>query len=198
MGTWLLNAQENQINLESNNNLPFYQIPDYPASFTATGVAARLIDGLGFRYYWGTEGLRVEDLEYKPSEEGRTTLETLEHIHGLTKVVVNGVKSEPNVRRGGEREKLTYQELREKTLNNLKDASDLLHAMDDDQMDSLKIIFQRQDSSSEFPFWNLINGPIADAIWHVGQVVTFRRSSGNPFNSRASVFTGKLREPPKN
>ena len=37
-------------------------------------------------------------------------------------------------------------------------------------------------------------GPIADALWHVGQVVTFRRSSGNPFNSKASVFTGKVRQ----
>lgn len=47
---------------------------------------------------------------------------------------------------------------------------------------------------SEFPFWNMLNGPIADALWHVGQVVSFRRSSGNPFNSKVSVFSGKVRE----
>ena len=42
--------------------------------------------------------------------------------------------------------------------------------------------------------WNQINGPIADALWHCGQVVSFRRASGNPYNSKASLFTGKLRE----
>ena len=37
--------------------LPYYQIPDYPSSYNAATVAARTIDGLGFRYYWATEGL---------------------------------------------------------------------------------------------------------------------------------------------
>jgi hypothetical protein len=47
---------------------------------------------------------------------------------------------------------------------------------------------------NEFPFWNQLNGPIADALWHCGQVISFRRSSGNPYNSKASVFSGKVRE----
>ena len=44
------------------------------------------------------------------------------------------------------------------------------------------------------PFWNIINGPISDALWHCGQVVMLRRASGNPFNSKVNVFSGKLRE----
>ena len=162
------NAQETKMNTESTDQLPFYEIPDYPESFTATTVAARMIEGLGFRYYWGTEGLRDEDLSFKPSEEGRTTLETLEHIHGLSTTIVNGARNVPNVRTG-ERPTYSYEELREKTLNNLKEASDLLRNMDGDEMDSLKVVFQRNDSSSEFPFWVMINGPIADAIWQVVQ-----------------------------
>ncbi|MCA0235259.1 MAG: hypothetical protein LCH81_02635 [Bacteroidetes bacterium] len=57
-----------------------------------------------------------------------------------------------------------------------------------------EIVFQNGEKRSEFPFWNMLNGPIADALWHIGQVVTFRRSSGNPFNSKASVFNGYVRE----
>ena len=38
----------------------YYQIPDYPEPYSAETVAARLIDGLGFRYFWATEGLRAE------------------------------------------------------------------------------------------------------------------------------------------
>lgn len=190
-------AQQKDTTMSDKATLPYYQIPEYPEEYSATSVGARMIDGLGFRYYWGTEGLRQEDLDFKPNEEARTTLETMDHILGLSNVILNGAKNQPNIR-GGERESLGYEQLREKTLNNLKEASDLLRNMDESQMDSLKVIFNRQDSSSEFPFWNLINGPIADAIWHVGQVVSFRRSSGNPLNSRASMFTGKLREPKKN
>ena len=46
----------------------------------------------------------------------------------------------------------------------------------------------------EFPFWNQLNGPIEDAVWHSGQIVAFRRASGNPISKKISVFTGKVRE----
>ena len=55
---------------------------------------------------------------------------------------------------------------------------------------SFKIIF----GDKAYPFWNAINGPIADALWHCGQIVSFRRSSGNPFPKGVSVFTGKVRK----
>ena len=38
-------------------------------------------------------------------------------------------------------------------------------------------------------FWHIINGPIADAFTHVGQINSFRRLSGNPV-PKANVFTG--------
>ena len=43
-----------------------------------------MIDGLGFRYYWATHGLRPEDLNYKPSETNRTIEETIDHIYNLS------------------------------------------------------------------------------------------------------------------
>ena len=59
-----------------------------------------MIDGLGFRYYWATDGLRDEDLIFKPNTEARTTDETLDHIFGLSNVIVNAVKEVPNPRPG--------------------------------------------------------------------------------------------------
>jgi len=44
------------------------------------------------------------------------------------------------------------------------------------------------------PFFNIINGPIADAIWHTGQVASFRRSSGNPISSKLNHFKGTVKE----
>jgi len=52
------------------------------------------------------------------------------------------------------------------------------------------MIFEQGSNKSEFPFWNLINGPISDALWHVGQVVSFRRGSGNPLPNGVNVLTG--------
>ncbi len=90
----------NMINAQGKmeEKLPYYEIPEYPETYTAGTVAARMVDGLGFRYYWATEGLRDEDLAYKPSEEARTTAETIDHIYGLSKVIVNSTLKKPNSR----------------------------------------------------------------------------------------------------
>jgi hypothetical protein len=61
-------------------------------------------------------------------------------------------------------------------------------------MKDFRLIFKRDSNTQEFPFWNQINGPIADCLWHVGQVVSFRRASGNPFTDKANVFTGTVRK----
>jgi len=168
------------------DKLPYYEIPEHSDVYTAGTVAARMVDGLGFRYYWATEGLREEDLAYKPSEDGRSTAETVDHIYGLTKVIVNSTLKKPNSR--AEEPEMTFAEKRKKTLENIKMAADILRVSED--ISEFKIVF----GENEFPFWNQLNGPIADAIWHCGQVITFRRSSGNPYNSKASVFSGKVRE----
>ncbi len=178
---------------QSTANLPYRQIPDYPESYTPESVAARMVDGLGFRYYWATEGLRAEDLAFRPSPEARTTDETLDHILGLVDIVLNTVQGKANIRGEDDNPPVDFEAKRKMTLEKLAMASDLLKN-GGAKLEDLEIVFQNGDNKSEFPFWNLLNGPIADALWHVGQVVSFRRSSGNPFNSKASVFTGKLRD----
>lgn len=175
-----------------SSNLPYYEIPAYPETYTAGTVAARILDGLGFRYYWATEGLRKEDLSYKPSAEARSTEETLVHIYQLTWAIANTAKKLPVEFNPP---KFSFEELRRKTLENIKTASDILKATKENDLNETKMIFKRPTGTSEFPFWNLLNGPIDDALWHVGQVVSFRRSSGNPFSSNANVLVGKLVEP---
>ena len=175
------------------DTLPYAEIPNYPAQYTAESVIARLIDGIGFRFYWATEGLRPEDLAFRPTKESRTSEETIDHIMGLSTVVLNAVRNEVNTRSGEETSPLTFDTKRQKTLDNLKTASDILKSGKQKLEDS-KMIFKNGDKSTEYPFWNEINGPISDALWHIGQVVTFRRSSGNPFNSKVSVLSGKVRQ----
>lgn len=178
---------------DNSKELPYAIIPDYPESYSAGTIAARVVDGLGFRYYWGTEGLRSEDLEFKPNEDARTTEETINHIYQLTNTLKNATLGKAN---GGDvsSENMSFEEKRATTLLNIKAASDILRTSSDEEVASYKLIFKRKDgSTTEYPFWNMLNGPLADAIWHVGQVVSFRRSSGNPFNSNMSLFNGRSR-----
>jgi len=169
-----------------DEKLPYYEIPDYPENFTAGTVSARMLDGLGFRYYWATEGLREEDLNYKPSEEARTCGETIDHILGLSIMIVNATLKKANGTDGKESE-LTFTQKRKQTLSNIKTAAEILRLSED--VSQYKLIFGER----EIPFWNSINGPIEDAVWHCGQIVLLRRTSGNPYNSGASVFSGKVR-----
>ena len=175
------------------DTLPYYEIPHYPEKYTPETVVIRMIDGIGFRFYWATEGLRPQDLEFKPSPEARTSEETVDHILGLSYVILNAIQKKVNTKSGEETSPLTFEMKRRLTLENLKTASDLLKNSKGN-LDDYKIIFKNGDKTTEYPFWNLINGPIEDAVWHVGQVVSFRRSSGNPFNSKVSVLAGKVRE----
>lgn len=170
--------------------LPYYEIPDAPQMYSPGGVVSRLIDGLGFRFYWATEGLRDTDLAFRPSEEARSTSETVDHIYGLSRVILNSALKKPNMPE--DPVQMTFEEKRAGILNMLKQASDIFRSAED--LNQYSVVFVREGSRSEFPFWNQINGPISDAIWHCGQIVSLRRSSGNPFNSKASVFTGKVRQ----
>ena len=173
--------------ISQESKIPYHEVPEYPESYTAGTVAARMIDALGFRFYWASEGLRKEDLTYKPSEEARTTLETLNHIYDLSQIIVNATLNKVNDGSVNKKE-MSWEEKRKQTLINLKTAADILRDAEDLNTFTLKF------GKSEFPFWNNINGPIADAIWHCGQLVSMRRASGNPFNSKVSLFQGKLRE----
>jgi len=63
-----------------------------------------------------------------------------------------------------------------------------------DNLEDLKIQFVFSGGESEYPLWNNINGSIADAIWHAGQVVMLRRASGNPISKKVQFLQGKIGE----
>jgi len=171
----------NGVAMAQNKELPYYEIPEMTEAYTAGTVAARMVDALGFRFFWASEGLRTIDLDYKASASSRTSAETIEHIFGMSQFILNVVSKEP---KKTNKEPLSFKAQREQTLLNLKKASDILREAND-----LSVF-----DNDRFPFWNIINGPIADSTWHCGQLVTLRRASGNPFNSKVDVFQGKLKK----
>ncbi|MDP5139557.1 MAG: hypothetical protein NWP83_03695 [Spirosomaceae bacterium] len=175
-----------------SQELPYATIPDAPTEFTAVNVAARMIDGLGFRYYWATEGLNIENMETQGTDEARTIGETIRHIRDLSNGILRSVSKEPTV--SVDYGTQTFYEIRTQTLKNLDQAATILRKSTDADMKDMDVVFKRGEGESRFPFWNLINGQIEDAVWHAGQIVTLRRISGNPINPKVNVFMGKLND----
>ncbi|WP_235817865.1 hypothetical protein [Formosa haliotis] len=169
------------------SKLPYSEIPTPAETYTAGTVVSRLIDGLGFRYYWASADLKPKNLDFKLNDDGRSTLETLEHIYDLSTIIRDAALQVPHSKETFKKP-LTYGELREFTLNNLKTASDIFKTVQD--LGQYNMIFKSPDGNREVPFWNAINGPISDSIWHCGQLASFRRASGNPINPKVNHFRG--------
>jgi hypothetical protein len=166
---------------------PYRAIPETPLAPTPGAVLARLVDGIGFRYRWATEGLRAEDEDFQPGEGSMSLRKLLQHIlvlAGLVDSYLGGEKpAMPPTEKG-------VEELRRATFVRIESARARLGAMSDAELASRRVTHPR--TGAEYPFWNMINGPMCDALTHVGQINAWRRLSGNP-TPKANLFAG---EPP--
>lgn len=177
----------------AQEQLPLHEIPKAPDDISSANVISRMVQGLGYRYYWATKDLSETDLSYRPSKEASSSFETLEHIYGLAQVIRNTALSQASERPLINVPK-EYTALRAQTLAYLAEANQLFLNKSEAEVAQMEVIFQRGEQQSSFPIWNLLNGPLADAIYHTGQVVSFRRSSGNPIQKGVNVFIGKTKE----
>lgn len=170
----------------------FKDISIHTKGADAKDLLIHMIDGLGFRFYWATEGLRPEDYDYKNSEDSRTCGETIEHIRDLSIMILaacNGInKNGLELVSSG----INPENDKNDILKLLYEAREYLYLNTVDVKD-IQIVLSRPDGESIFPVWNLIHGPISDAIWHTGQIATFRRASGNPISTKISHLLGKVR-----
>lgn len=167
---------------------PFKSIAKTENTFNSGNLVARMVEGLGFRYYWATEGLRPKDLELAPAGGGRSSMQTISHIYGLSRFLLSALEKE--VFDAGNTENMTFAQIRTETLKNYEKAVKILKSSRDSDFKDYNIKFA---NGGQLPFWNAINGPIADAIYHTGQIVMMRRMSGNPINPNISVLSGKER-----
>lgn len=153
----------------------YNKIPEYPDHISGTSILARTLDGLGFRFYWSTEDLRAEDYSFRPSQDSRSIGEIIQHVWGLMNWVSISVRQE-SYRRP---EKI--ESVRGLVLVMIRDMRNALYSMRNEELEEISIEGK--------PFWHIINGPISDALTHVGQINSFRRLAGNPV-PRANVFLG--------
>ena len=181
------------LNIMSQTSEYFKDISEYPTEINNGNIISRMINGLGYRYYWATEKLKENDLIYRPSKNAYSTKETMVHIFTLSKTVYNTTLSKinerPDIDIPGD-----YESIRNETLQFLEKASKNFSNLNSEELDQMKIKFNRGGTIKSFPIWNLLNGPIADAIYHTGQIVSFRRTTGNPIDSSVNVFMGSYRQ----
>ncbi len=186
----LVNGQNKPIKEALDGKLPYSEIPAIAEKYTAGNVVSRLIDGLGFRFYWATDGLRDEDLTFKPDKETRSTLETIEHIYEMSVLIKNATTQTVNT--PDQSPRIPFNEMQKVTLENFNVASTILRRSSDEDLNRYTLKFKQGEKLIEYPFWNHINGPISDCLWHTGQVVSFRRLSGNPFSDKVNLLSGTI------
>ncbi len=177
-----------QMHALAAQDLPMREIPAYPENYSEGTILARFTEGLGFRYYWATEGLTEKDLAYKPSVDARTSRETMEHLYGLSRFIYDTVHGDA-IRSSAEYKEFEFDQLRAETLALLEKSSETLRNTPFQPHD-ITFAPNAAGEVTTLPYWHLINGPISDALYHTGQIVSFRRASGNPIPSGVSVFMG--------
>ena len=178
------------------SEMPYLRIPKPPSELSANSILIRLLDAIGFRYRWATENLNQEDMWFQPCETSMSIWEVLEHINELTNFIeafING----KDVKKGDNPPQNAYtptclNEMRRSTLDAISRTRSSLTFHDEGYLADRK--YPVPGEVGEFPIWNLINGPLCDALTHIGQIASWRRINNNPVPN-ADAFHG---EPPKN
>jgi hypothetical protein len=162
-------------------SLSFASLPDSPDTLTPGTLLARLVDGLGFRLHWATEGLHPEDHDFAPTPEAMTIRRMVTHILSMMQWIDGALGGE-----GGEEPPEDFGALREATLERLRVLRNRFRGMSAEDLEAFRI----GRPHGEYPIWNVISGPLVDALTHVGQINTCRRISGNPA-PRVNYFSGE-------
>ncbi|OFZ60555.1 MAG: hypothetical protein A3D92_06700 [Bacteroidetes bacterium RIFCSPHIGHO2_02_FULL_44_7] len=165
--------------------MDYSSLPEAPTQLSGNTVLTRLLDGLIFRYYWATEGLTSEDFEFRPCESSMNIRELLNHFHHLCNVTYCVLSDVPVERISPPSDAL---DTRNESLRLLSVSRKITIDLDDAALELKK--FRPKDKALEYPVWNLLNGPIADALTHVGQITSWRRINGNPVYAH-NPFLGK-------
>ncbi len=161
----------------------FFTIPDPPDSVSAGAILGRLADGIGFRYRWATEGISPADLPFRPAEGCMSLGELLSHVLELLSWLAQSLGMPP-----------TYELLRStdpdilraRTLELAAALSARFKTMPESEVAAVRVRGSRGD---RLPVWNIVNGPLADSLTHIGQILSWRRMAGSP-PAQADVFRG--------
>ena len=164
----------------------FKQIPEVPETINSTNCIARIIDGIGFRYYWATESLTDKEFLFSPGNGSMNMNELNLHIYDLAFITHKTLGLTAHYQKESFYNFITAR----KEILSLYEACSkhLKSANNDDLLNDYTV--NPKSLKGIFPFWYLLNGHIADCLTHIGQITSWRRIAGNP-QPKINVFLGR-------
>ncbi len=130
--------------------------------FTGKTVLLRMIEGLGYRFNRAVTGFLPEHLNAKPVPSGFSVAELTAHIGHL-------IQTSRSV---FEQKKPSHTECSiEDVRAEIARLYEAVSARDDEELG--KITTSKCDS-----VFYLVNGPLSDALWHMGQLAVYKRLLG--------------------
>ena len=165
--------------------MQFYQnLPEPPDQISGCTILTRFVDSIGHRFYHATDGFTEHEINFRPVEGSMSMMEVISHLYRLLFWTYSCFNTDVRPNKGLE----TFEEYRAEILMVCEKLSTHLKTFPAADLDKTNILLRRANKT--YPFWYLINGPIADALSHIGQLTTWRRIAGNPI-ARISPFTGE-------
>jgi len=149
-----------------------------------SAILARFVDSIKVRYQIATEGLTDSNKSFRVTPESMSMMELQKHILLLLLWLTKSVGVPMEIKEKAQ----SFEDFRTDIIAACDTLRDHLNTMDDDSLSKVTIYLKREDK--HYPIWFLINGPLSDAIHHIGQIVTWRRQDGNPIQ-KISPFTSQ-------
>lgn len=156
-----------------------------PAEQISSGaILARFVDTVKVRYQLATTDLTESNKAFRATPESMSMMELQKHILLLLKWISKSVEAPMEKKAKAE----NFEDFQNDIVHSCDVLRDHLLNMDDDTLSQVKIYMKRNDT--HYPIWFIINGPLSDALHHIGQIVTWRRIDGNPI-PKVSPFTAE-------
>jgi len=132
------------------------------SSLTGKTALLRMVESLGYRFNRAVAGLQAEHLQAAPVPGGMPLDKLIIHIGNLIQTL-NGAF---------QRKQPTYAECNiEQVKTEIVRLYETITALRDDELVALAM----PDGGNIF---YLLNGPLSDALWHMGQVAVYKRLLG--------------------
>ena len=124
----------------------YEDLPTPPKTVSGSTVLQRLVDALGFRYRVATEALTTEDISYRPVPSSMSIEEVNTHIFHLVRLSGQSIQTKRAITYKTE----DFEETRSSILSILKDLSDYLSQLTDEDLKAKTVYLKRMDQSFSY------------------------------------------------
>lgn len=152
-----------------------FSIPPHPAEINAQNILIRLVDSIKFRFQLAILDLTLADYAFKINPSGLSLGELLTHIYKLQATTLTALHAEHLFPQNCPIESVTDDTIL--ILNSIR--LKLSHIHENSDFDKITI--------KGLSFWNLINGPMADTLTHIGQINIIKRALNKPIRKSSMI-----------